>query len=239
MKLFVHCGENKNLVLTCLDLLEQFVNPWIPLTFGTDLGRDGFAGCTLCTSPSQLVLGSQRPQHAAIAATCLGSTEGRARKPKGIRNAYNGPTSLKAFCFEVLVRISIYTFWDSAHLGTNISLEGDCFPLGQDCCENTPWFPWFLARAYAHGIYVRLSHLPLLVSRWQPLACRTATSAGCHLSASLLDEVADAAAWSFNLSLVGKDSHRSCWSHQSLSSVPPVPLEFGTVHWKHLKTNMY
>ena len=116
-KLFVHCGENKNLVLTCLDLLEQFVNPWIPLTFGTDLGRDGFAGCTLCTSPSQLVLGSQRPEHAAIAATCLGSTEGRARKPTGIRNAYNGPTSLKAFCFEVLVRISIYTFWDSAHFG--------------------------------------------------------------------------------------------------------------------------
>ena len=214
--------ELKNLVLTCLDLLEQFVKPWIPLT-GTDLGRDGFAGCTLCTSPSQLVLGSQRPQHASIAATCLGSTEGRARKPTGIRNAYNGPTSLKAFCFEVLVRISICTFWDSAHFGYKHFLRRWLLSTRTRLLWEHTMIPMIPGCICTWDLNVRLSHL--LVSRWQPLACRTATSAGRHLSASLLDEVADAAAWSFNLSLLGKDSHRSCWSHQSLSSVPPVPLE--------------
>ena len=34
MKLFVHCGKNKKVVLTCPNLLED-VKPWIPLTSGT------------------------------------------------------------------------------------------------------------------------------------------------------------------------------------------------------------
>ena len=44
----------------------------------------------------------------------------------------------KIIALKSLSELAFTHFGTVLILGTHISLEGDCFPLGQDCCENTP-----------------------------------------------------------------------------------------------------